>query len=225
LPFGKNAGSILARFNVLLKCCVVAMKGCAFFGVCNLTLHTLFFEEEKEMADNQPDQNNNQKWSDFVAKMFFIGLAVISALSAYWYYSSFIDNSTAPTTTLFLAIGLFIATFVGGFIILGVLASALQKAQMGPKKADILMLVLIGAICLALIVIILFSNNPFSSSNSSSGDDIGGASISDYDSDYDSDSDDDYSTDWDSYDYDNDGEISQGEWEDALGDYMDEVMP
>lgn len=29
---------------------------------------------------------------------------------------------------------------------------------------------------------------------------------------------------WDNYDYDDDGNINQGEWEDALGDYMDDVM-
>ena len=29
---------------------------------------------------------------------------------------------------------------------------------------------------------------------------------------------------YDDYDYDNDGNINQGEWEDALGDYMDDVM-
>lgn len=29
---------------------------------------------------------------------------------------------------------------------------------------------------------------------------------------------------YDDYDYDNDGNINQGEWEDALGDYMDDIM-
>lgn len=29
---------------------------------------------------------------------------------------------------------------------------------------------------------------------------------------------------WDEYDYDDDGDINQNEWEDALGDYMDKVM-
>ena len=32
-------------------------------------------------------------------------------------------------------------------------------------------------------------------------------------------------SDWGDYDYDDDGKINQGEWEDALGDYMDGVMP
>ena len=37
----------------------------------------------------------------------------------------------------------------------------------------------------------------------------------------------DYSdgSDWDDYDYDGDGDINQSEWEDALGDYMDSIMP
>ena len=34
-----------------------------------------------------------------------------------------------------------------------------------------------------------------------------------------------YDSDWGEYDYDDDGHINQGEWEDALGDYMDSVMP
>ena len=29
---------------------------------------------------------------------------------------------------------------------------------------------------------------------------------------------------WDKYDYDDDGDINQNEWEDALGDYMDDAM-
>lgn len=29
---------------------------------------------------------------------------------------------------------------------------------------------------------------------------------------------------WDDYDYDDDGDINQNEWEDALGDYMDDIM-
>ena len=38
---------------------------------------------------------------------------------------------------------------------------------------------------------------------------------------YDKDDNDNY---YDNYDYDNDGNINQYEWEDALGDYMDEIM-
>ena len=32
-------------------------------------------------------------------------------------------------------------------------------------------------------------------------------------------------SDWGNYDYDNDGQINQNEWENALGDYMDNIMP
>lgn len=44
------------------------------------------------------------------------------------------------------------------------------------------------------------------------------SSSSRYDYDYDNDN---Y---YDDYDYDNDGNINQKEWEDALGDYMDDIM-
>ena len=33
-----------------------------------------------------------------------------------------------------------------------------------------------------------------------------------------------YDSGWDDYDYDDDGDINQREWEDALGDYMDSIM-
>ena len=32
---GKNAGFIFAYFSIGRKCCVVAIKSCAFFGVCS----------------------------------------------------------------------------------------------------------------------------------------------------------------------------------------------
>lgn len=61
---------------------------------------------------------------------------------------------------------------------------------------------LIAILCVTLVMYVIcgISTGSFSS-NSSTGNDY-----------------------WDYYDYDKDGEINQGEWEDALGDYMDDIM-
>ena len=107
----------------------------------------------------------------------------------------------------------FLACCVGGFALLYIIAEIADGATFSKKTARIILIV----ISIAVIVGTFFLARA-----------MHGSPISDDDSDdYSYNSNKSYSdnSNWGNYDYDNDGDINQNEWEDALGDYMDSVMP